>query len=49
MGAAVAVTCVCLGLLLLLPPFHVHCVYKCASAFVCLRVKGPGLTVDPKI
>lgn len=47
MGAAVAVGRVCLGLLLL--PFYVYCVYKCASAFVWLRVKGPAWTVNPQI
>lgn len=29
--------------------FYARCVYKCASAFVCLRVKGAASTADPKI
>lgn len=45
-----AVGRVCLGLLLLLLlPFSVYCAYKCASAFVCLRVKGPAWAADPQI
>lgn len=48
MGAAVAVGRVCLRLLLLLP-FYVCCVYKCASAFVCLLVKGAASAADPQI